>query len=201
MKEHAVVIIPGLSDGKQFAWLGVRSWERNNALTPLIYTMPWAENGEGFSEKLNRLLAFIDETKEQYKHVSLLGISAGGSAVLNAYTQRVETITAVINVCGRVARGVGVFPTLEMAAKGKSTFFESVLFAEEAISHLSPRERQSILTLRAQYGDEIVPTSTTPIRGALNETVPIAGHIPSILCALLFPHKIITFIDEITPRA
>lgn len=201
MKEHAVVIVPGLSDGKLFPWLGVMNWERSYALIPLIYTMPWAENGEGFSEKLERLLAFIDATKEQYKQVSLLGISAGGSAVLNAYAARLNTITAVINVCGRVAQGKAVFPTLKIASRGKPTFFESVLRAEEVISHLPEESKQKILTLRSQFWDEIVPTSTIPIRGALNETIPMAGHIPSILYALLFPHKIIEFIDEIMPRA
>ncbi|PIZ24310.1 hypothetical protein COY48_03680 [Candidatus Collierbacteria bacterium CG_4_10_14_0_8_um_filter_43_86] len=58
-----------------------------------------------FQPKLEGLLTLIDTLSQQGCHISLVGTSAGGRTVLNAFLRRKNQIRRVINMCGRLRTG------------------------------------------------------------------------------------------------
>lgn len=53
------------------------------------------------------------------------------------------------------------------------------------------------MTVRAMFGDELVPTDTTIIQGAYNTTVPTFEHVLSIGASLsIFSKPIIVFLTK-----
>lgn len=78
-------------------------WSRYG-LEPRVFALNW-RNDEDFAPKLTRLLELIDQLAASGNKVSLIGTSAGGSAVLNAFTKRKDVVQRVVNVCGRLRIG------------------------------------------------------------------------------------------------
>ena len=198
MREHSVILVPGLGDKDKLMAFSVRNWEKKYRISPIVHIMPWKENGESFDVKLNRLLNLVDEIKNDSKLVSLIGVSAGGSAVVNAFIERTESVHRVINACGRLAEGSDVHPTLDRAGKGKPTFIESVKKVQSGIPKMSIQDRQKILTIRPRFGDETVPSETVVIPGATNVTTPTIEHVLSIAYSFQFPAQMIQFLTNPT---
>ncbi|MDP1722901.1 MAG: hypothetical protein Q8L37_06890 [Candidatus Gottesmanbacteria bacterium] len=192
---HTVIIIPGLGDETRV--LGYITWHwKSYGLEPVVYSVGWRDGEESFRLKLNRLVKLIDEFVKKGAMVSLVGTSAGGSAALNAFTERKNKIHRVINVCGRLRVG----PTTGLrsfASKTKSSpaFAQSVRLCEQSIKRLAVADRKKIMTVHAMFGDELVPSETTIIEGANNIQVPTAEHIVSIGAALtVFSKSLISFL-------
>ena len=62
---------------------------------------------------------------------------------------------------------------------------------------LTPKQRKRILTLHAQFGDQMIPTETTTMHGAHNVAIPSAEHNLSIFLALSsFSKLIIKFLKS-----
>ena len=192
LTKHYVIVVPGLGDRNKLVSLAVKHWKKYG-ITPYVHVAPWKKK-EVLSAKLERLVSLVDKLSKKGK-VSLVGISAGGSMVLNAYAKRKQRIRAVINVCGRLKSGDKVFPSLDLASKGNPAFRESVLFCDESRHVLKKSDRKKVLTLRAWY-DEIVPGSTTILKGALNKRMPIVEHNAAIMFALsMYRKQIINFLQ------
>ncbi|MDE2591006.1 MAG: alpha/beta hydrolase, partial [Patescibacteria group bacterium] len=163
--KHYVIVVPGLGDRDKLVTLAVKHWKQYGII-PYVHLAPWKKK-EVLSAKLERLVSLVDKLSKKGK-VSLVGISAGGSMVLNAYAKRKARIKAVINICGRLKCGDHVFPSLNFAAKGNPAFRESVLFCDESRHVLKKSDRKKVMTLRAMY-DEVVPPSTATLKGAINK--------------------------------
>lgn len=192
-KKHYLVIIPGLGDNdKKFNFV-VRNWEKEYKIIPHIHLMPWKDK-RSFTPKLKRLLLLIDNLYKNGNEVSLLGTSAGGSAVINAFCKRKNKISKVINVCGRLREGKNVFPTLRQAAMTSPSFEESVLLCEANLEKLSKKDKSKIMTIKPLF-DEVVPGSTVAISGANNAVIFSVEHIVSIVLAVtLYSKKIMEFL-------
>lgn len=192
--KHAVIIIPGLSDGlSKLQWV-TRNWKVKYNLEPFAYCVPWMGESESFEIKLKRLINTIDELHNKGYKISLLGTSAGGSCVINAYCARRNKISTVINVCGRLKEGNNVFPSLEVAARKSPSFKQSVLLCEKNFTSLTSQNKAKILTIRSLF-DEVVPVSLISIEGATNIRILSVEHGISIALAMtLYSKKIIDFL-------
>ncbi len=191
--KQAVIIIPGLGDdASKLEWV-TKHWDKSLNIVPIVYSMGW-KNKKSFHTILLKLLLLIDKVYKQYKTLSLIGTSAGGSAVINAFCEKKNKIYKVINVCGRLRRGENVFPSLDTASIKSPSFKESVLLCEKNIQNLTSHDKLKILTIRPLF-DEVVPTSCVPISGAENKIIISLEHVVSIiLCFTIYVSKIVNFL-------
>lgn len=181
-KKHHLVFVPGLG-GVTFGFTLVsRYWKRYGFIIHL-HDMGWRDGDNTFVLKLKRLVLLIDTLHKDGDLVSLIGTSAGASAVLNAFYERKKSVHRVVNVCGRLKSGTGVYPTLDVASKTSPSFKESVLLFEKREPLFTIKERSKVLTMRALF-DELVPTSTILLRGAKNIQLLSIEHVLSIVSAL-----------------
>lgn len=194
-KEHHVLVVPGLGgENARFRKI-VNSWEKYG-FTPHVHDMDWTDDKNEFKPKLERLIATIDELHSNDGIISLVGTSAGGSAVLNAFYDRKDQIHRVVNVCGRLRAGQNVYPSLDFASRKSPAFKESVTLFERREPLLTTEERNKILTIRALF-DEVVPTSTTTLQGATNIRVFSIEHMLSITAAMtLYVKPMIKFLQD-----
>lgn len=195
MKLHKVIIIPGLGDDlTKLRWV-TKHWIKYG-LEPVLYSIQWRSGDKHFKPKLDKLIKTIDDLTSRGDKVSLLGTSAGGSAVVNAFCARRNKIHKVINVCGRLRKGNGVYPTLDFASRSSLAFKESVLLCEENQKLISDRDSKRILTVRALY-DETVPISTATILGVRNDQIFSIGHVFSIVLSMTFLSKrLVNFLSD-----
>lgn len=182
MRPHNLIVVPGLS-GDSFLFSGiVNSWKKFGFI-PHVHDVGWKDGENSFIPKLQRLIKHIDDLSKDGNLVSLVGTSAGGSAIINAFCERKDKVYKVINICGRLRAGEKVSPSLEVAAKSSKSFYESVKLCEERQKTLKSEDRKKILTIRPIY-DEIVPTSTTTLEGAKNIKIFSVEHSLSIGAAM-----------------
>jgi len=197
IKEHSVIIIPGLGDDVIALERLTNHWQKSS-LIPVIHSVGWRDKEKDFYPKLNRILVLIDQLVANDNVVSLIGTSAGGSAVLNAFIERRDVVNKVINVCGRLRKGpLDGLRSFQSKTSSSPAFAQSVILAEEKIGVLSNQERQRIMTVRPLFGDELVPSSTTTIDGAVSTIIPTTEHMLSIGAALsVFSAPLIRFLLE-----
>lgn len=196
MSTHTVIIVPGLGDETRGLKLVTRHWQRFG-LTPIVYSLDWKNKEETFELKLQRLLTLIDSYTKKGNSVSLIGTSAGGSAILNAFLIRRNKLHRVITVCSRLRTGPRQgFRSFENRTQTSPAFAQSVTYLEENVKTLTKPDREKIMTVRAFYGDELVPSATVSLDGAYNVSIPTCGHALSIsLMFILFSRKMTSFLS------
>jgi len=178
-----IVLVPGLDDGR-YNLLNTlsRFWSRADVKLH-VHSVGWRDSGS-FEQKLEGLLSFIDELLLTNEPVALIGTSAGGSMVLNAYLRR-PNLLGVINVCGRLHVGHDVSPTLEEAAWTSAAFDSSVRACDQDQHKLSNRLRKRVLILQP-WRDPVVPLVTMLLEGATVKRISGFAHVDGIVFALLF---------------
>ncbi len=194
-REHSAIIIPGLGDEVRMLQRATNHW-RNNGLEPIMYSMGWHDSENEFQPKLERLVHLIDQLVGKGDTVSLVGTSAGGSAALNAFIERREVVHRIINVCGRLRTGPEHgLRSFQAKTASSPAFAQSVKLSEAREKDLTDTDRQKIMTVRAMFGDELVPAETTILHGAYNTMVPTPEHMLSIGAALtVFSKPLILFL-------
>ncbi|MEK7591783.1 MAG: 5-formyltetrahydrofolate cyclo-ligase [Patescibacteria group bacterium] len=162
-----------------------------------IFSPRW-RSAELYVVKEKRLLVLIDSLHKQNNLIFLVGQSAGGSIVLNVFSKRKETVVGVINVAGRLCRGIKVFPTLQLASISSPAFQASVEQCEDVSEKtLRKDDRKRIMTIRPIW-DEVVPSLTVSIAGARNDRVPLFEHTLGGCGILLFYcFRLFSFIKNI----
>jgi hypothetical protein len=196
-KEHNVIIVPGLGDEvNKISWL-VGHWQKYG-LEPSVHSVGWHDEENTFQPKLQMLVEMIDKYSSDGDRVSLIGCSAGGSAVLNAFFERRDIVHRVINVCGRLRSGKQKgFRSFEARTASSPPFAQSVKLFESRENQLTDQDRQKVMTVRALFGDELVPTNTAILHGAFNTIVPTPEHMLSITMALtIFSRPLVTFLTK-----
>ena len=97
---HYVIYVPGIGDN---IWhiqsTAVHGW-RLRGVRGHFYAMPWVSR-EPFDAKFARLLVRIDKLSQKGT-VSLVGASAGASAVMNAYLERRDKIHKIALICPKL---------------------------------------------------------------------------------------------------
>jgi pimeloyl-ACP methyl ester carboxylesterase len=185
-KTHHVVIVPGLGDdGRVYQWV-TRNWPQGHGLTPHIHLAQWKKD-ESFDYKLLKLTDKIDDLLETGR-VSLIGISAGGSMVINASAIRDE-VDKTVCVCSRLRMD----DDRRVEARWPKAFVQAVIMCQARVKRLNSDRLTDTLTLRALF-DEIVPDQVSTIPGAVNEKLPYPLHVPAHYLAMTFPKRIVEFI-------
>lgn len=196
-KKHYVIIVPGLGDETQKIKWVTNHW-RKYGLEPILRNFRWKSGEKHFKPKLKRLISHIDDLLEGENKVSLVGASAGGSAVLNAFAHRRNKISKVITVCARLKRGKERgLRSYERRTKESPPFGESILMLEKLEPKLTMADRKKIMTIRAIF-DELVPDDTAQVRGATNNQIKSIEHMFSIWMALGFYKPTIKFLKGVS---
>lgn len=101
-----VIIVTGLGDYTSYIRRAIKSWPKRYGLEPHIFAWGWEGEVDAYEAKHQNLLTQIHQLSDRgQKAVALIGISAGGSAVLNAARDVPDEVSSVVNICGRVRRG------------------------------------------------------------------------------------------------
>ena len=194
-KQHVVIYVPGLGD-YNFA-LKVRktvlSWWHFKNVSIVACVMNWTVD-EPWQKKFDRLLALIDEHYSAGKIVSLIGESAGATAVMLALNQREDKLNLVIFLCGK-----SQFPERVAAERYRDNpaFKEALNRSHQIVALLSEGQKAKLLNLHPLF-DETVPVSETKIPDVKDVYMPILGHAISILFATTFwSWRIVHFIRKL----
>ncbi len=200
--EHHVIIVNGLDEttGRlevQVAGIKLitKKWPEKYQLIPEVIPVEW-EDGQDLEPKLKKITDLIDELVKTGSRVSLIGCSAGGSLVLNAFIERKNVIEKAINLDGFVRPGSpNVIEYFENVGAKSKAFRESVLRFEALESTLRENDRKKILTVRPMVNG-LVPAETVIIKGAANEKIPVVEHVLGVAIALIVFDPVIKFLKK-----
>jgi len=192
---HAVIYVPGLGDSRIGGQLLAMKLWRLQGVRAELFQMNWSD-GEPYEPKQRRLLARVDRLLKQGYRVSLVGASAGGSAVINAYAERQDQLHCAVGICGKLLSH-GLSSVHPKYYQKNPAFLESMRRLQGSDEHLTKAHRERILSLRPLY-DESVPIAETRIPGSKERIVPVFGHVFGIAYGLLFgSFGIIRFIKRL----
>lgn len=154
----------------------------------------WADN-EPFEQKLKRITKFIDSFDIKENRLSIIGVSAGGSAAINAYLERKDKIAKVVFICGKLKGSSSIGQNYY---RRNPAFKGSLILAEDNIKKLNSKDKSKMLSLRGLY-DNIVPARDSRISGVAEGTMLAFGHILSIFAGLTaYTPRIAKFVREDT---
>lgn len=179
--KHHVIYVPGLGDSRPYGQpLLINLW-RLYGLSPHYHAVGWAD-GESFTPKLQRLSEQIDKLKTPDNKVSLVGVSAGASAVLTAYSISPDKINGVVCISGKIQNSNNV---AELVYLRNPAFREAMASLPGVLARLGSNERKRIMSIHP-VRDQTVPPADTIITGALEKQIRASGHVQSIFYSLLF---------------
>jgi hypothetical protein len=174
----------------------VRLW-RLHGICGHTHEIPWAGR-EPWRPKLERLLGEIDRLAEQGHLVSLIGASAGASAVLNAYVQRRDRLTGVVYIAAKInaPETVGAKIYAENPA-----FKSSLLTLQDTLRRLTPADKTKLHSFYSR-ADGTVPHAATIIPGVSESLLPPLRHGQAIFYALsLGSRRLLRPLKELAAQA
>lgn len=193
--KHVIIYVPGLGDKAR--WLvrlqkmALRLWRVRGVRTevmPLLWTDPIP-----LRPRFEKLLLRIDTLHSEGKTVSLIGTSAGASAVISAFVERPELVNGVVTICGKIQ---GDLP--DSVKELNPSFAESYKQLNQSVKQLSPERRNRILNIYSPL-DAVVPSKQAILPGAHTFETRALGHNPTCAYVLLFKSKEITrFLKKLT---
>lgn len=137
--------------------------------------MNWIDS-EPWEPKFARLLRRIDDLAAQGWAVALVGASAGGSAVINAYAERSNLLVGCVVISGKINHP----DTIGMQYLQRyPSFVTSAKACPAALDRLTASDRARLLS-RYSQDDSIVPPADSHIPGALNQIASPRGHLLTI---------------------
>lgn len=182
---HHVIYVPGLGDGRTYGQDGaVRGWQKFGIDTEYM-ALGWADK-QAFEPKLERLLNRVNQKLAQGKKVSLVGVSAGASAVLNAYAKQ-PNLHSLVLICGKVNNPESIGGSVY---KINPAFKESVFKVKDSLASLNKAQRSRIMSIHPLY-DGSVPVADTLIDGAKEASVPVIGHRLGVFFTIAFRGQLI----------
>lgn len=189
---HVVIYVPGLGDRRVTGRrLLVAAW-RLYGVRPVVHQMIWADK-ESFSIKLLQLLHHIDELVEQGNTVSLVGESAGGGAVMNAYAARQDSIHRVACICGKLQRAETIH---RYTYSHNPAFAQSMAALPGSLKKLDASHLERVRSIKP-LADHTVPPADTVLSGTESVTIPSFGHAASIILGdTLFSWLIVGFLKR-----
>ena len=190
---HHIIYLPGLGDDnfKDIQTNLLKIWSIYKVEVNYHY-IGWSDK-EAFQPKLDRILKEIDENVNLGKTVSLVGVSAGASAAINALALRQDNIASVVCVCGKLQNPQTVS---HVRYEQNPAFKQSMDLLPASYSKLNTKVLNNVLSLHP-IKDSTVPVRDTYIENAHSKTMPTIGHGLSILYALTFgSYQIVKFIKK-----
>ena len=175
---HEVIIVPGIGDHRPFAQdIAAKAW-RGLGLRAHYLPLGWGTE-EGYEAKHTRLLNMIDRLHEKGGSVSLVGISAGASAVINARAAT-DKVHKVVCISGKINHPERIG---QHYFDKNPDFEESMARVAGSLVSLNESERTKIMSIHPWH-DNVVPIEDTVIPGAKELTLPGWGHVSGIFFAL-----------------
>jgi hypothetical protein len=192
-KKHHVIIGPGLDGRTNNIKFITHHWISTYNLFPEVCHIFWKDD-EGIQPKLHKIIQLVDQLAKSNDSISLIGCSASGSLMLNAFVERKNVIHKVINLDGFLRPGYRIgYRSFEKRSAKSIAFRESVYRFEKLETKLTPDDKKKILTVRPLY-DELVPPETVVIDGAKNIQIPTVEHVFSIALSLVMYDPVIRFL-------
>lgn len=177
-KQHHVIYVPGILDDVYHQRLAVKTW-RLYGLRGHLHIMPWAGT-ESYEPKLQRLLDEIDGYRAEGHFVSLFGVSAGASAVINAYMNRKGDITGVVYAVAKIQAPETVGEDVYTA---NPAFKTSIYQLQDNLKKLTPADKAKMHSFYSP-ADGYVPHAATVIPGVRESRLPPLRHGWAITYAL-----------------
>jgi len=176
MSKHYILYIPGLGDSRiRGQKLALSSWKFWGVKTKVLQ-MNWADD-RSFEPKLQLILDHIDRLKTRGYTVSLVAVSAGASAALNAYAERIDSVHSVTLICGQILGGhKNVHPRVY---DNHTSFGDSIQMLGSSLDKLDDAARSRIVSVHPIF-DMTVPVADTKLPGARWRQIPVTGHFMSI---------------------
>lgn len=192
-KEHRILLAPGMNGNIEPIKFLTRNWQEKYGLTPEPIQITWKDSAP-FQPKLKKIVDAIDEFVEKGDKVSLVGCSAGGPLMINAFIDRKNKVHRVANLSGFLRPGTAKgFRSFETRSAASIAIQEAVAKLNNLDKQLTDKDKEKILTVRPWF-DELVPGETVVIQGALNKTVPMFEHVLGISLSLVKYNPLIMFL-------
>ncbi len=170
MKQHHVIYVPGILDDIYHQKLIVKTW-RLYGVRGHCHVMPWL-GPEDYWPKFQRLLDQIDGYRAKGHLVSLLGVSAGASAVINAYVERKDDITGVICAVAKINGPDTVDDAVYAANPAFKTSMETLQISLPKLTPADKAKMHSFYSPRDGY----LPHAATIIPGVSETRLPPLRH-------------------------
>jgi pimeloyl-ACP methyl ester carboxylesterase len=174
-----VIFVPGLGDRRKYGQDMVIHLWRLFGLKPHYFPLHWYKP-EGFEKKLERLLNTVEELSQNNDSVSVVGVSAGASAAINAFAAS-DNIDSVILICGKINNPGSIG---RRTFESNPDFKQSVFEVERSLGKLEQSDRAWIMSIHPR-ADQTVPIKDTIIDGAKEKTLPGWSHISGIFLGLI----------------
>lgn len=173
---HTVIYVPGIGDDTKKLQRSLLRFWRIYGVKPIIHEMPWMDT-ESFAPKLLRLVKRIDDAHAKGDTVSLVGASAGASAVLNAFAARKDKVNGVVCIAGKINNPDTIG---ERYRRRSPSFIESAMQAQFSLDQLDfDKERKRIMSRYAVF-DPVIPQEDSKVAGGINRRVFTIGHTTTI---------------------
>lgn len=191
-QKHTVIYVPGLGDtniSNRERMLGIWHYK---AIEIIPHTVNWSI-AEPWQVKLSGLVNKIDEQLARGNKVSLIGESAGASAVIQALEKREELLHIVILLCGKSQYPDRIGAGLK---RKNPALYEAVTGSHAYIQSMSDKAKSKVLNFHP-IADPVVPISETKIAGVRNIWIPSFGHAISIVFGMtIWSFKIVQCIRK-----
>jgi len=169
--QHHIIYVPGIADDAyHIQSLSIKSW-RLHGLHGHLHAMPWL-GSEEYESKHTRLLTLIDELAAKGHTVSLVGASAGASAIINAYVERPDKITKLVHISGKINNPENVG---EKIYRENPAFRLSLYRLQASLNRLAEADKAKMLLLYP-VADNIVPHEDAVIPGVAENRLAVSGH-------------------------
>lgn len=186
MKQRThIIYTPGLGDRydplrRACLWL----WRLYGVQVTMV-PMRWTSD-EKYADKRARVEKILTATTSE--RIILIGESAGGSMALSLYAAQLGTVAGAMTLCGKNTRSDNVSPYIYSR---NPAFRESMLQAESSVKLLSKMQRTKFVSVVPLY-DATVPVKQTLIPDCQKITLPVVGHLLSILAMLTVYAPLVT---------
>jgi len=177
MAKH-VIYVPGLGDNKPHGQNIVIQLFRIFGITPHYLALGWNKS-EGYDTKQTRLIAKINSLAKAGNSVSLIGVSAGASVVLNSFAAN-KNISKVICISGKINNPQTIS---NKTFKENPDFKESMAHVQSSVASLNEKQLKNIMSTHPR-SDQVVPIADTNIKGATEKTLPGHSHSTGIFFAI-----------------
>lgn len=170
-----VIYIPGLGDRKPDRQrMAINLW-RFYGVEAELFHMNWGDK-KPWEPKLKKLLKRIDKLDREGKTVALVGVSAGATAVINAFAARQDKVVGVVCISGKIHRPENIQARYR---RTNPSFITSAYACPRSLAAIGKANRKRLLSIYALF-DEVVTTRDSRVAGARNRLSPTIGHAITI---------------------
>ena len=176
---HHVIFVPGLGDRYSYGQnIAIQMW-RIWGFTPHYLALGW-HLPEGRDVKLGRLNEKINQLTQAGSQVSLVGVSAGASAVLNAYAVSAN-VHRVVWICGKINRP----ETVDAARNSANPDYKPLLHhLQPYLKAFTAQDKQRFLSVRP-ITDHTVPVVDTRLEGVTEKITFGHNHVQGIAFGII----------------